>query len=87
MNNSTKLKQLRESNTDRNGALVAQGVSIHPLSIVQAQLNALIDAFGQEAQLKLEENIAELLDQAESELARVKLTQGLSLPNFNKEGK
>lgn len=84
-NNTTKLKQLRESNAERNGALMAQGVSIHPLSLIQAQLHAVVEFLGLQCELKLEQEIEQLLDQAEQELARAKLTAGLSLPNFKED--
>jgi len=82
---NNKLNQLREANKQRWDSITAEGAQLHPLTLIDAKLDALIEHFG--CHRKLEEAIAQRLDEAVQQLAHAKLTHGLTLPNFGKDGK
>lgn len=69
------LEQIREENIANAQRL---GVALHPMAILQAHLTVLVEGLG--FSYELEKEFAELLEQAEAEQARRKLTQGLTLP-------
>ena len=78
-----RLQKLRESNQDRDAALRSEGAMLHPLTLMDAKLDALIEHFS--CHLKLEEQIASRLDTAEEQHRQAKLMAGLHLPTFGKE--
>jgi len=77
------LEDLRNKNLTRVQLLAQDGRGVHPLSLIQAHLSALVQGLGFDYELECE--ISDILDAAEEELRLQKLTEGLTLPNFGQE--
>lgn len=77
-----ELEDLKNKNLTRVQLLAQEGMGVHPLSVIQAHLTALVEGLGFD--YELEQEIAKILDSAEEELRVRKLTEGLSLPSFGK---